>query len=127
MLRSTLSINNIYLAENSSSDGQVHYRKGKIMDKHRIEKEIKKIISFKAKNLIDSSKRISMYDVYKAISDKKRKRIFVENKRCKGNDYKLFMINNEIPNDNAFDDNWDWSYAYDDSDYWNDSWEFEWD
>ena len=85
----TTSINNNYLAEYQS-------RKGKIMNKHNLEEKAKQIVRFKAKKHIDPNQWVSSNDIYKATLDKKRKSILVKTRRSKGNDYKLFVANNEV-------------------------------
>lgn len=114
MSETTNTTSNIYHAEYQSSDEKDHSRKGKNMKKHSKNKLTKKILRFKAKEQIDSKQWLSAHDVYKAKLNKKRKRISVETVRSKGNDYKFFVSNNEIPQDNEELDDDD---SYDDDSY----------
>ena len=88
----TSTINN-YLAEYQS-------RKGKFLNKHNIEEKAKQMVRFKTRKHIDPNQRVSAQDVYKLNLDKKRKSISVKTRRSKGNDYKLFIGNNEESLDN---------------------------
>ncbi len=86
--------NNFYHAD-YRADVQVHSRKGKTKNKHNSAKLNRKIVQYKLKNMIGSNQWISLYDVHKSKSDKKRVHIISENLRQKGNDYKTFVTNNE--------------------------------
>jgi hypothetical protein len=94
MSYNTTNTNNNYHADNYHADNQT--RKGKFMNKHNIEEKAKEIVRFKRRKHIEPNQWISSNDIYKATLDKKRKSLLVKTRRSKGNDYKLFVANNEV-------------------------------
>ncbi len=77
------------------TESNLHDRKGKTKTKYDREQIYIKITKHKEKNHIGNSVKISKYDVYKFVHDKKNKTKYNKNIRVKGNDYKLHVINQE--------------------------------
>jgi hypothetical protein len=126
-------------------DKQPHYRKGKIMNKHKQNQAYSdyKIDLYKKKNNIEPTVRVSLYDIYKSQSNNKRARLYTKFVRSKGYDYKIFAAINEnlidqndSLNQNKYDDDLDdyyddydnYSERYDDysyrRDYYSDRWDY---
>jgi hypothetical protein len=112
----TTNSNNNYQADNYLADNQS--RKGKFMNKHNIEEKAKEIVRFKRRKHIEPNQLISPNDIYKSTLDKKRKSILVKTRRSKGNDYKLFVANNEVSLEENYNlDDYDSKPNYNNFDY----------